>query len=329
MFYYNLLLLLPSILGSCPDNTCRSSTCCAETDCVNNQPDPDLVEAQACPCMISQTATCVSPGTTLTLECDPGGVCQHHCSWSTPVGSCTWNNSQNTCEDSSIRFLNKAGTCNIQVVGMQARHAGVWRCKSIPYTSTFSDSINITISTDCSSGTSGAEWWRSGWTAPVFWLSMVVIIVIIVIIIFLCFLFCCPWFCLCLPCCARRNAKLEDRSGRKGRQERKTRRQSDERRSTHSPVIVDDNTQVYEQMSGYSSEDGNTSGRSNQYHNRHNQDYESVGHEVGDGLHYDVPRHYMQQGEDMRTAKKKSNLVTKELEDRIRKASGVAKQNYI
>ena len=193
---------------------------------------------------------------------------------------------------------------------MQARHTGVWRCKSIPFINTFSDSVNITISSDCASGTSAADWWRSGWTVPVFWVSMGVIIIIIVIIVLICFLFCCPWFCLCLPCCARRNAKLEDRSGREGRQERKTRRQS-------------------EQITGYSSEGGNTSRSSRQYHCRHNQDYEDLDHEVGDGLHYDVPRHYAQQGEDMRTAKKKSNLVTKELEDRIRKASGVAKQNYI
>ena len=107
------------------------------------------------------------------------------------------------------------------------------------------------------------------------------------------------------------------------------RRQSDKRRSTHSPVIVVDSTQAYDQMTGYSSEHGNTPKGNGQFHSRHSQDYEDMDHEVSDGLHYDVPRHYTQQGEDMRTAKKKSNLVTKELEDRIRKASGVAKQNYI
>ena len=31
----------------------------------------------------------------------------------------------------------------------------------------------------------------------------------------------------------------------------------------------------------------------------------------------------------MKTAKKKSNLITKELEERIRKASGVARQDQI
>ena len=46
-------------------------------------------------------------------------------------------------------------------------------------------------------------------------------------------------------------------------------------------------------------------------------------------LDYDVPRHYSQGGENMRTAKKKSNLVTKELEERIRKAPGVASQDQI
>merc|ERR1712241_427160 len=191
------------------------------------------------------------------------------------------------------------------------------------------------ISSDCSSGagnsgTSTTSWWRSGWTAPVFWVSLVIGIILIVIIVLLCFLFCCPWFCICLPCCATRNGRLEEKSEQEGKDERKIRRQSDQRRSTHSPVVVVDNSQMYEQMSGYSSDDGGAHESNRQYHSqvRHNRDYEDLDHGTRnhmEGVQYDVPRHYIQHGENVRTAKKKSNLVTEELEDRMRKASGVAK----
>merc|ERR1711892_483518 len=77
--FLQLLLILPHILANCNDKTCRSPTCCAEEDCSSNPTDPDAVNAQSCPCMISQTSDCVFPGASLILECDPGGVCQDHC----------------------------------------------------------------------------------------------------------------------------------------------------------------------------------------------------------------------------------------------------------
>ena len=97
---------------------CRSPTCCAETDCLHNPLDPDYANAISCPCIISQSSRCVAPGTTLILECDPGGVCQDHCDWKTPGGTCHWDENSSTCTDSSIRFLNKNGACNIELTSL-------------------------------------------------------------------------------------------------------------------------------------------------------------------------------------------------------------------
>ena len=131
---------------------------------------------------------------------------------------------------------------------------------------------------------------------------------------------------------------MEDRQGRQGRQEDKRRTHRDQRRSSHSPVVVVDNSQVYEQVSGYSAGGGSTHreyGTQDTYQQRYRpdtqeyEDMDSNGRHSNDNLNYDVPRHYSQAGENMRTAKKKSNLVNKELEERIRKASGVARQHYV
>ena len=334
------LLILPSTLANCSNNTCRSSSCCSESDCISNPLDPDNQDTQTCPCMIPQTSVCVTPGTTFTLACDPGGVCLNHCSWNTPVGTCDWDADSSQCSDSSIRLINQAGTCNIQVLDVQSRHSGVWKCWTVPFTHHFSDYVNITVSTDCTSGTS-ATWWRSGWTAPVFWVAVVGLVIILIIVVILMFFFCCPWLCLCLPCCAQRNGRLEDRSGRRRSQEDTQRTHRDQRRSTHSPVIVVDDRrqdQMYEQVAGYPSGEGGL-GRHRQREDDYNQRHRH-GDQVYDDLEfdrrhpnstvdYDVPRHYSQGGENMRTAKKKSNLATRGLEDRIRKASGVARQEQL
>ena len=103
-------------------------------------------------------------------------------------------------------------------------------------------------------------------------------------------------------------------------------------------MVIVDNSEVYEQVTGYSSGEVGT-GREHQTEESYeqiyisgNQDYEDLDldrRQPDNTLDYDVPRHYSQGGENMRTAKKKSNLVTKELEERIRKASGVARQDQI
>ena len=150
--------------------------------------------------------------------CVPGGVCQDHCDWKTPGGTCHWDENSSTCTDSSIRFLNKNGACNIELTDAESRHAGVWRCKSV-VSGTYSDYVNITVSANCGSASAGATWWKTGWTAPVFWTSLVGGIIFIIIIVVLLFFFCCPWLCLCFPCCAKRDKRLEDRPSRSGRQE--------------------------------------------------------------------------------------------------------------
>ena len=100
---------------------------------------------------------CFSLGTSVVLSCDPGGVCQDHCSWSTPVGSCTSTAMQ--CQDESVRFVDEGETCSIEIVGVQEKHQGIWRCQSTPYITTFSDFINITSESGCSvqSTTSSSE----------------------------------------------------------------------------------------------------------------------------------------------------------------------------
>ena len=46
---------------------------------------------------------------------------------------------------------------------------------------------------------------------------------------------------------------MEDKTSRNGRKEKKQRTRSDQRRSSDSPVVIVDNSQVYEQVTGYSS----------------------------------------------------------------------------
>ena len=152
------LIFLPYCLCICNDKTCRSSDCCAERDCSSNPTDPFQPNSLTCPCMISLTfSSCFSLGTTAVLNCDPGGVCQDHCSWSTPVGLCTSTTMQ--CQDESVRFVDEGETCSIEIVGVQAKHQGTWRCQSTPYITTFSDFINITSESGCSvpSTTSSSE----------------------------------------------------------------------------------------------------------------------------------------------------------------------------
>ena len=131
IIFLQFILLLPFAHASCGDFTCRSPTCCAQTDCLHNPLDPDYANAISCPCMISQSSRCVAPGTAIILECDPGGVCQDHCDWKTPGGTCHSDENTGTCTDSSIRFLNKNGACNIELTDAESRHTGVWRCKSV------------------------------------------------------------------------------------------------------------------------------------------------------------------------------------------------------
>ena len=61
---------------------------------------------------------------------------------------------------------------------------------------------------------------------------------------------------------------------------------------------------------------------------RHHHHHQEAQYEVPRSVDYQVPRIYASSNSQMRTAKKKSNFDL-DLEERIRKASGVARQEHL
>ena len=94
----------------------------------------------------------------------------------------------------------------------------------------------------------------------------------------------------------------------------------------HQPVLLDERRQ----RSGYDrdifetrSQGGHARGA------RHHQHHQDLQYEVPRSVDYEVPRIYASSNTQMRTAKKKSNFDNIDLEERIRKASGVARQEHV
>ena len=166
---------------NCFTSDCRSYSCCSETQCQQN-PLVHHGNSHQCPCMIPQTSLVVQEGRTIMLECNPGGVCLEYCEWTTPLGSCRFQDSVWVCEDPAIRFLFQEGTCNIEVRA-DTRHAGLWTCQASPYYNTYSDLVQVEVVQE---RMLGREWWRQGWSAAVLWSSCVVIILATCILILLC-----------------------------------------------------------------------------------------------------------------------------------------------
>ena len=329
-----MLILFPCSLAVCTDRTCRSPSCCAERDCSSNLPDPDDQSYITCSCMIPlASSSCLSLGTTVVLSCDPGGICQDHCSWTTPVGTCEKSSTTQQCQDSSLRILNQEGTCNVEITGVQTRHQGIWRCQTTPYIHTFTDSVNLTVANDCST-IGGGKWYAAGWSASLFWSGMVLILIILIVIVCL-LIFCfCPGICLCFPCCARQHRKMEEEDP-KSRQTKDISFKKSSRELRHSPVTVIDNRHEHkyprrEPVSEPITHDISFPYR--QQNGREDDDYENLVEDLPPppiNLDYEVPTHYSEGSNNVRKAKKKSNLVSKELEERIRKASGVGRQDHI
>ena len=87
---------------------------------------------------------------------------------------------------------------------------------------------------------------------------------------------------------------------------------------SHEPAGLDERRQ----MSGYHRDQGH-----HQHHHHHQP--QDLQYEVPRSVDYEVPRIYASSNTQMRTAKKKSNFDNIDLEERIRKASGVARQEQV
>ena len=57
---------------NCFTSDCRSSSCCSETQCLQN-PLVHYGNSHQCPCMIPQNIMRVTAGSSILLECNPGG----------------------------------------------------------------------------------------------------------------------------------------------------------------------------------------------------------------------------------------------------------------
>ena len=97
----------------------------------------------------------------------------------------------------------------------------------------------------------------------------------------------------------------------------------------HEPVVLEDERV---QRSGYDREIFETRNipdqRAHPQGLRHHHPNQEVQYEMPRSVDYQVPRIYATSNSQMRTAKKKSNFDI-DLEERIRKASGVARQEHL
>ena len=215
------------------------------------------------------------------------------------------------------------------------------------------DFVNVTISSDCpSTGGLDNNWWRTGWTAGLLWSAvglLVLIVIIIVIVTIYCF---CPVLCLCLPCCSGQREKRQEHRhphqvplttttippvtwtellwqetvGQYSEVRRDRRRQN----TFHEPVVLEDERV---QRSGYDRDifetrnipDYRAPSQSQGLRHQHHQEAQ---YEIPRSVDYQVPRIYSSSNSQLRTAKKKSNFDI-DLEERIRKASGVARQEHL
>ena len=213
------------------------------------------------------------------------------------------------------------------------------------------DYVNLTISSDCPS--LGNNWWKTGWSTGLLWTGVSLLILILIILIVSLIYCLCPALCLCLPCCDRLNEKrhqhrhepqqvaqipfirsvsvlhstphVQETVGQYSQVRRDRRRQN----TFHEPVVLQDERI---QRSGYDREIVETRNFPDQRaqsqglrHHHHNQE---VQYETPNSVDYQVPRIYASSNSQMRTAKKKSNFDI-DLEERIRKASGVARQEHL
>jgi len=303
-----LVFLCRSVTGDSCSAECRpSASCCSEVQCTGNEGDPDDLSYLTCPCMIPSASACVAPGDDLVLECDPGGDCLQHCTWDSPLGTCSWADGALLCPDTSITPVLSGGNCNIKISSADYRHTGVWKCKTVPSFNAFSDFLNVTVSSDCPNLSS--SWWRTGWTAGLLW-SGVGLLIIILIILLLTLIYClCPAFCVCW----RGSVVSEEQQVDPVQYSRVSKHRTGHLHS-HEPAVLDETRQ----RSGYH--------RDHHHHHYHHQD---VQYEVPRSVDYEVPRIYASSNTQMRTAKKKSNFDNIDLEERIRKASGVARQEQV
>jgi len=226
------------------------------------------------------------------------------------------------------------GNCNLQVTSADYRHSGLWKCKVVPSSKALSDFVNVTISSDCpSTGGLDNNWWRTGWTAGLLWSAvglLVLIVIIIVIVTIYCF---CPVLCLCLPCCSGQREKRQEHRhphqetvGQYSEVRRDRRRQN----TFHEPVVLEDERV---QRSGYDRDifetrnipDYRAPSQSQGLRHHHHQEAQ---YEIPRSVDYQVPRIYSSSNSQLRTAKKKSNFDI-DLEERIRKASGIARQEHL
>ena len=98
----------------------------------------------------------------------------------------------------------------------------------------------------------------------------------------------------------------------------------------HEPVVLEDERT---QRSGYDREIFERRNipdhRAQSHVMRHHQQGQDGQYEVPRSVDYQVPRIYASSNTQMRTAKKRSNFDNIDLEERIRRASGVARQEQV
>jgi len=334
MQLFLLIISLPVIsLQHCSSTSCRAdATCCSEAQCSNNDSDQEFPRYQGCGCMIPETDLCVTPGSLVTLQCDPGGTCLDHCTWDTPLGPCTWSDRGLQCPAGVSVVNNVPGACSLQIQSVQTNHGGVWRCMATPAVHSFIDRINMTVSATCGSGLPEG-WYKSGWRAGLLWTGVSVLIIIIIVAIAFIIFCLCPGCCLCLPCCARRVKDTQDQSHHYSQVRRKGSgnnipRATYNNRHHNTPVVIEnDRRQFSGAGAGYDDqifERRVDTDRHQHHHHPYNQN------QVNNiQVDYEVPRIYSSSSANLKSARKKSNFSNVDLEERIRKASGVGRQQHV
>jgi len=259
--------------------------------------------------MVQSPSLCVTPGSTVQLSCDPGGQCITQCSWITGANKqCSWSETGGfSCDDPSVKFISSTGSCNIEIENIQPHHNGTWHCMATPAVHSFVDHVDITVTNGQCPGTGISSQTKDA----LLWTGLAFLILVIIIAIILLFLFCCPAFCLCIPFCARRHQKKQGSHYNHNKGDDHLHQS----RTVHD-VVIDNNAHHYRDV------------RQVPHHHSHTQisvtgDVHSEISDSDDG--YEVPRIYSSAAVTIKSAKKKSNFSNANLEDRMRKASGIGR----
>ena len=219
------------------------------------------------------------------------------------MGSCQYKDATWMCDDTSIRFLFLEGTCTIQLVA-EEWHEGLWTCHASPYHTRYTDQVQVVI-TPHGRKQIDEVWWKEGWRAALLWSSIAVILIIIIAIFLVCLCRLCP----SLTCCGWKTDNKEPR--RRSRDNEVQGWQEEEDDSTYQRINIPGVDRISLPIS-------------DTYSNIVDTDNDTAGAFT---IEYSDPQHY-DRGQT-RTARKLTNLDTGMLEERIRKASGIATNEHL